>query len=112
MSTNTKINNQRVPLLSLTTQKKKGENIFNNTRMTNKHISEDLDYSMDEEEKKSNNKIHHYNTRSQKDDKRNNYNIEEDDKHLGDIEFTKVILKSLKEALCENEKVSFFKNFI
>ena len=54
-----------------------------------------------EEEVKS--KTHGYNTRSKEERK---FPIIEDDEVLSNIEYTKIVVKALKEALEENEKVS------
>jgi hypothetical protein len=49
------------------------------------------------------NKTHGYNTRSKEERK---FPIIEDDEVLSNIEYTKIVVKALKEALEENEKVS------
>jgi hypothetical protein len=54
------------------------------------------------------NKIHHYNTRSAKEEKKNTPMDEEEEKY-SNSEYTKVVLKALKEAISENEKVIYLK---
>ncbi len=53
-------------------------------------------------------KIHHYHTRSNKEEIKN-MTMDEEEEKFSNSEYTKVLLKALKEAISENEKVIYLK---
>ena len=100
MSINTRANNQRLPISFL--NRKKNEIVIQKCVKSGIFILI-REFIIDDEEKK-NFKTHNYNTRSKEEYKK--IHMSEDDQSYGNIEYTKCVVKALKEALQENEKVS------
>jgi hypothetical protein len=100
--------NQRLPIFDYGKNKE-------DTTMLSKYIDEsqgfgtntnNIDSNHHTEEERKVTKSHNYNTRSNNKLETRKLHLIENDELFGTIEYTKLVLKALKEAIGENEKVS------